>query len=83
MKITETELRNQIIRECNDTSQTAVADRLQISRAYISDIVAGKRRISRTIARAFGFRPLPLDIVVERQYERMDESESAPTANQS
>ena len=40
-----------------------------LSRAYISDIVAGKRRISKEIARKLGYRLVNRPVPVERQYE--------------
>ena len=67
--ITETELRSKIIKEAADASQSAVANRLGVSRAYISDIVAGKRRISKAVAGHYGYRPVPIKSPVERQYE--------------
>lgn len=70
--ITETELRNKIIKECNDTSQADVARKLTISRAYISDIVAGKRRVSKKIAKAYGYRPVSVVIPIERRYEEIN-----------
>ena len=67
--ITETELRNKIIRRVTETSQADVSRELKISRAYISDVVAGKRRISNRIAKHFGFRITPVNVPIERQYE--------------
>lgn len=36
-------------------SQKAVADHLKISNAYMSDILAGKRLVSETIAKRLGY----------------------------
>lgn len=69
--ITETELRGKIVRMCNETSQSDVARQLNISRAYISDIVAGKRRISNRIAKSLGYRVNSINVPVERQYEAL------------
>ncbi len=67
--ITETELRRKLSAMCNDTSQAQVARDLVISRAYISDIVAGRRRISKKIAKQLGYRLISIQLPVERQYE--------------
>lgn len=69
--ITETELRNKLIRLCGETSQSQVATKLKITRGYVSDLVAGKRRISNTIAKYFGYRAVPIKIPVERQYQEI------------
>lgn len=67
--ITETELRNKINKEAADTSQSAVAKKYGVSRAYISDIVRGKRRVSKRIAKMYGYAPVVIRVPVERQYE--------------
>lgn len=67
--ITETELRGKLVKLCNETSQTAVSKQFDVTKAYISDIVAGKRRISNTIAKALGYRKIGITVPVERQYE--------------
>lgn len=69
MVITETQLRQQIASMANESTQTKVADNLNVSKAYVSDIIAGKRRISSRIARGLGYQRKPRTVVVEREYE--------------
>lgn len=55
-EITEEELLkiiNQMVEKWG--SQKAVADHLQISNAYMSDIIAGNRDVSRKVARRLGY----------------------------
>lgn len=75
--ITETALRGKIVKMCNESSQSDVARRFNKSRAYISDIVAGKRRISNEIARHLGYRICSINVPVERQYEPLVKNKSA------
>jgi len=70
--VTETELRGKLVRMCNDRSQAEIARSFGISRAYISDIIAGKRRISKKIAKLLGYRVTSVHIPIERQYEPIE-----------
>lgn len=70
MIINETELRNKIVQEAADTSQTAVAKRIGVTKAFISELIAGRRRVSAKIAQAYGYQKKPVKVRVEWQYEK-------------
>ena len=55
-EITQEEILN-VIRQMVDKwgSQKAVADHLDISNAYMSDILAGNRPVSNAVARSLGY----------------------------
>lgn len=44
-----------IRKEVDGSSMTAVAARIGVSTPFLSDILAGKRLVSETVAKAFGF----------------------------
>ncbi len=71
MTITETELRGKIVAACKAASQSSVARDLDISRAYMSDIVTGKRRISTKIAKHFGYEVAYQQMKVDRNYRKI------------
>lgn len=54
-KLTEDEVIAIIRKEVEATSGRAVAKRIGVSDSYISDILAGKRPVSDSIAFAYGF----------------------------
>lgn len=60
MQLKEHEIRQLIIDQCNQTSQTSVAKRFGVTRAYMSDIVNDKRRISDAIADKLGYKMIEL-----------------------
>lgn len=67
--ITETELRGKIVKMCSETSQAQAARELGVTRAYIHDIIAGRRRVSNRIAKQFGYRIASRHVPVERMYD--------------
>ena len=52
---TQEQLRQEIDGLCKATNQTKVAESIGISRAYMSDIILGKRTISKKVAQFFGY----------------------------
>lgn len=60
MQLKEHEIRQRIIDLCNQTSQTSVAKRFGVTKAYMSDIVNDKRRISNVIADKLGYKMIEL-----------------------
>lgn len=56
---TEAELYADFVRLCEDYSPGQVAEKLNISRSYVSEILNKRRLISKRIAKYFGYKPLP------------------------
>ena len=52
---TQEQLRQEIEGFCRAGTQTQVAEAIGISRAYMSDIILGKRTISKKVAKFFGY----------------------------
>lgn len=52
---TQEQLRQEIAGFCAASNQSKVAESIGISRAYMSDILLGKRTISKKVAQFFGY----------------------------
>ena len=50
-------------------SQTAVARELDISQAYLADILAGKRDVSKNVARKLGYKRVIVFVKEETDHE--------------
>lgn len=53
---TEEQVRYELLRMCEGTTQTAVAKRLGVTKQFFGDLITGQRRISKRIAKQLGYR---------------------------
>jgi transcriptional regulator with XRE-family HTH domain len=66
-KLTQDDVLNAIRAEVKNSSVRAVARRIGVSAAYISDVLLDKRQVSERLARLFGFEREIIKEVVFRK----------------
>jgi hypothetical protein len=68
IEISEEQLRTEIAQMCEIESQTSIADKIPVSKAYLNEIVNGKKPISEKVAQFFGY--VRVEIPATRVFKR-------------